>query len=562
MAYKTHIFEDKDILTHDDMNNIIMGIDELKLTMNNMTLVEKTKVIADITDFSINGFMRPAGTINDSGSGYKRTDYIDVSKYDTVKIHVEPRTASVSPAVWFDANKTYISGETASSFEEQDFEYSIPENAVYLVSSTLSNSNVAIYGTYMGIDFGLEDEENNSSSLLSVCYISSTGSDDNDGASKDSPIASFSQAKKILDPKGELIFLAGDYKNFSFDLSYFAKISTIGQVRLLYPKTEFTNASLVSGYSRVYSTPYTGTYNYYLWQMDVPDANTAITVQERHPLQRNRSYRLEHTRIYPVVNIDTSSTDLDGYLTTMENTIDKWTYYMDGTNLYFTCPNASNLSANPIVIPSSTVVKANTNRKVDISGLKVYFAGILTTGLSGMLNNIFAGYTTAAGAIRWDNTFDLILNNCEVAAGTNDGINGHTSGDITCYNCYGHDFSDDGESDHETCHIVQYGGLYEYNGNGCTPASGASGEYYNTIVRHCKPWDWVTDVGGTGFSAQGNEALIHCNGCYAEDCTIGFRYTGTGSFGSFVNCVASNDCTTGFSSGKQINCITLSEQQY
>lgn len=554
MSYSTHIFNDKDILTHDDMNNIISGIDELKLLTNSMSVKEKIKLICEDTDYSIREFMRPAGTVK-VDSAYKRTDYIDISQYDSIIVHGKSASTSVSPAVWFDEDKNYLSGEVAPNTDEQDFEFSVPENAVYVISSSLGSITCSIRGKYMGLD--LDIEVDSSASGLSVCYISASGSDDNDGATVDTPIASFNKAKKILDPNGELIFLEGDYKNFSIDLSYFSKISTIGQVRLLYPKTEFITANLVSGYTKVYSTPYTGTYTSYLWQMDIPDANTAISAEERHPLHRNRTHRLEHTRIYPITQFDSTSTNLSGYLSSMESN-SNYTYYMDGTNLYFTSPNVSDFSTHPIVIPNSTAIKGNTNRKVNISGLKIYFAYVHTTGLSGSLNNIFAGYVVAPGAIRWDNTFNLTLNNCEVAAGTNDGINGHTSGDVSCYNCYGHDFCDDGESDHETCHIVQHGGLYEYNGNGCTPASGASGEYFNTIVRNCGDYLWTTDKDGSGFSSQGVGAGIYCNSCYVSNCEDAYRSTGQDSYGTFINCVADSNCKNPYNGGIKINSITVS----
>ena len=235
---------------------------------------------------------------------------------------------------------------------------------------------------------------------------------------------------------------------------------------------------------------------------------------------------------------------------------------MDGANCYVTAPSGD-FAANPVIIPSSTVLKASEKKHVHISGLKIYFAGILTTNLSGVLDNLTVGYhATTKGAITWDNTFGLTLNNCEAVASTNDGINGHTAGDIACYNCWGHDCSDDGESAHETCHIVQHGGLYEYNGNGCTPASGASGEYINTICRHNNAWDWVSDPAGTGFSAQSTSttagAIMYCIGCYTTGCIIGYRQK-SGSKATFVNCTSKNDATA-FGSGTQINCATFDDE--
>lgn len=525
-----------------------------------------TEQIVSDAGFSIDGFCRPApksGELFGANTGYSRTDYVDISGYDSVTVHCRPRTDSVSPCVWFDADREYISGETASVLEESDFTYEVPEAAVYGIFSSEKTmvSDRTVFGTKTVSLSDVVDRLEKVSSLQRVCYISSNGSDDNDGQTADTPVLTLEQAGKICSGDGELVFLEGDYYNLDFDLSAFAKVSTNGNVRLIYHTGKFTEATPATGYTRVYTVPYTGSYSNYLWQMDVPDANTAIGAEERHPLQRNRTHRLEHTRLYPVTKFDTTSSDPAGFLTTMENTTDKWMYYMDGTNCYFTVPDAD-LAAHPVIIPGKTTLKASEKKHIHIFGLKIYFASILTTNLSGVLDGLTVGYHTASGAIMWDNTFGLTLNNCEAVAGANDGINGHDSGDITCYNCWGHDNADDGESDHETCHIIQYGGLYEYNGNGCTPASGASGEYINTICRNNGAWDWVSDPAGTGFSAQNTSttepALMYCIGCQSAGNKIGFRQKTT-SKATFVNCVSKDD-ETAYGSGTQINCVVEEER--
>lgn len=512
---------------------------------------EVTELVVGDSDFSIDGFCRVNGSFG-SNTGYARTDHVDVSAYDSITVHVRPRSDSVSPCVWFDADKNYISGETAEILTESDYTYEVPDGAVYAIFSsekTVENPRT-VHGTRYVFSPGGAFY-----SAQTTCYISPNGSDDNDGLTADTPVLTLERAKDLLSKDGELIFMEGDYINFSYDLSLFAKVSTVGDARLVYYAERFTEAALVDGYARVYAVPYSGSYSDYLWQFDVPDANTAISEDERHPLQRNRTHRLEHTRMYPVTKFDTTSTDLNGYLTTMEQTTDKWMYYMDGTNCYFTVSD-TDFATHPVIIPSKTTLKASEKRTVSISGLKIYFASILTTNLNGVLDGLTVGYHTDKGVIRWDNTFNLTLNNCEAVAGTNDGINGHTAGDIVCHNCWGHDNADDGESDHEACHIVQYGGLYEYNGNGCTPASGASGEYINTICRNNGEWDWVSDPAGTGFSAQNTSttepAFMYCIGCHSYDNKIGFRQKSS-SKATFINCISKND-ETAFGTGTQINC--------
>lgn len=516
--------------------------------------VERTETIVTNADYTITGFVRPAGTISTS-NGYERTDYVDISEYHTLVVHCKPNSTSVSPVVYYDANKTYIRGETATETIEADFTYSVPSSAVYAIfsSGTVTSRNVVGVRDVSALDLVLEAAD-----IADKVYISPSGSDENDGLTKDTPILTLSKAKKILHSDGELIFLSGEYENFAYDLSSFAKVSTVGEAKLVYYKEKISSATLVDGFTRVYQAPITNkSHTGYLWQHNVNDEATAILLEEKHPLQRNRTHRLRSTRVYLASSFDTTSTTVAEFCATIEATTDKYMYYIDSTNsvVYFSAPNAD-FTTYPIIVPSTTKLTASCERKVDISGLDIMYAAIATQGLSGILNNVKVSYSANTGCIQWDNTFDLILMNCEVAASTNDGINGHYNGDITCFNCWGHDCADDGESDHETCHIIQHGGLYEYNGNGCTPASGASGEYYNCIVRNNGDYPWVTDKDGSGFSSQGVSASIYCIGCLATGCNKGFRCLGTGSTATFINCVSKNN-TADFINGTQFNCATL-----
>ena len=394
----------------------------------------------------------------------------------------------------------------------------------------------------------------------SKVYIAPDGSDDNDGSSIETPIATIAKAREILSPDGELVFLDGDYENIELNLSDFAILSAPGgNARLLYPRVKITEAISISGKISCADVPASlKSFTANIWQQDVPDASTEIKAVERFPVQKGRTHRLENTRIYNVLDFDASSADLSGYLATMESS-ELYMYYLDAANqkLYFSSPS-SDFESYPIVIPSSKILKGTTERKVDISGLKFMYATLLTTGLNGNITNVFVGYTAAAGCIRWDYTYGMTFTECEVAAGKNDGFNGHWAGNVTCFNCWGHDCSDDGESCHEVCRIVQYGGLYEYNGNACTPATGGSAEYYNVTVCNNGDYPWVVDKAGTGFSAQGVAASIFCSNCLSINNTIGYRATGTDTYGIAVNCVSQNDVLA-FSKMTQYNCTVINK---
>ena len=251
MAYTTKVFSEGEVLTHLHMNNIIDGINESqkKLVSGvNIKTINGNSILGegDITiiggdsnltvdyelvgenDYTIlNSFVRPAGTKNDNATSYGRTDFIDITNINTLEIHIHAGSTSVSPVVWYDSNKEYISGETIDIATQLIVKtYTVPENASYAIFSTLlgkgshvnANKNVTLQEY---INILMPDESN----FLNVCYISPNGSDDNDGKTNQTPILTFDKAKKILSPNGELIFMDGDYENFNIDLSYFAKIS-------------------------------------------------------------------------------------------------------------------------------------------------------------------------------------------------------------------------------------------------------------------------------------------------------------------------------------------------
>lgn len=507
-------------ITQEELDEILA---ELKKELSQPTY---SVTLADMDSFTGSGFIRPAGTIS-VGGVYAYTDYIDVSNCITINAHIRASSASVSPAVWYDADKNYISGEkvTVTESTAQDHEIIVPDDAVYARFSTYTQ-----FEEYYVTAISTNAKDDIESEKANKIYLAANGDDSNDGLTKETPIATFDRAKKILDPNGELVLLEGDYESLSVDLGAFSKLTADGNVRLIYNDMKFDSATLVDGYTRVYQASCTSSFTNPLWQHDVPDARTEILMSEKHTLQRHRTYRLLSTRILHVSKVDSTSSDLTGYLTTMENNTENYYYYTDGTNIYFTAPS-SDFANHPIIKASKTALTAKTaNDNVYIRGLNVLYAQIKVTGLKGTIEDVsvLGGYNDAC--INWNDTFNLFLVRCEVAGSDRDGINGHYTGDITCVDCWGHDCLDDGESSHEECRITQFGGLYEYNVNSCTPASGAMGTYYNVIARHST---------NRGFSASGANTIMICNGCVALDTITGFMST-TSAYSTIINCVT--DC--------------------
>ncbi len=128
-------------------------------------------------------------------------------------------------------------------------------------------------------------------------------------------------------------------------------------------------------------------------------------------------------------------------------------------------------------------------------------------------------------------------------------------------NCYGHDNYDDGESCHEYSDVIHNGGLYEYNGNGITPASGGHATCYNVHVRRSGHYPWSTFNEGTGFSAQGTSlddgigTNLVTHNCISENNAIGYRGLSEGGSKAY-GCISKGDGVA-FTNIEQVNCLTL-----
>lgn len=519
-----------------------------------------TVTLATNADYIYPGFIRSTGVESvQEGGTYEYTDYIDISGCTSITVSATYKAEAVSPAVWYDADREYISGETFVGSVNTAFEvtYPVPEGAKYLRSSAYTNADaytVTITGTGTGTGSGTggsggsnESTGTSGTGKLSVVYISPTGADTNSGASAETAVATFGRATALIADDGELIVCEGDYENPSVDLGAFSRITASGAARLIYHTAKFTVATLVDGYTRVYSVAYDTAPNSSLWQHDYPDPRTEIAFADKHPVYRGRTHRMPSTRIVDVTGVDSESTTMDGYLATMEAATDNYLYYYDATGgtLYFTAPSAD-FATYPIIRPARYSIGAKTARKVVIRGLQIFYNSLCTAYLSGSIEDVSVYGAVVGGCIRWDYSRDLVFLRCEGAGADNDGFNGHGSGHVILQDCWGHDCIDDAESCHDNCDITVHGGLFEHCGSGCTPATGGRGEYFGAIVRHCTE---------TGFSAQGVDAVIACNSCVALDIGMAAFNCGENATATFVNCGGRGG--TAFSGGNQYGCYTV-----
>ena len=523
-----------------DINTKVTSINNALYRINNLYTSK---------NFTNVGFIRPAGSTSDNSS-YAYTNYIYIG--DAKEIIITGQfAASASPAVFYDADKKYISGFTSTITQEvATYSIPVPENAKYVITSCatsrLSNFKVDVIFNHL---------VKNSS----ICYISPNGDDSNDGFTPQTPILSCSRAAQILSQEGMLIMMAGDYDYYTLGLDFEITPNILGidHPRIICYQQKIDNAELVDGYTKVYSITkdFRETLNNAVdfWQHDIPDARSIIPAEEAHPLNRNRTYRLPSTRISHVDSIEA-----------IENSTEP-SWYLDGTTFYFSIVEGSSLETNPVIIPiisGSRRYRYGSNNPIDFSikNIAIYYNCLIVDSACGMLDNVEIGMCYSDAVLSADYCESILLRNCNFyavsASSGGDGVNVHNENDsighrsfVTLENCWLHDCADDGESCHGNSNTVHYGSLIEYNGTGVTPAGGGT-TCNNVISRHNGPHSWVNDtVVCAGFSCQSSTSTLTCIGCFSYSNQRGYyctaSETNTQNCFTIINSIAKDNIVSG-----------------
>ena len=286
-----------------------------------------------------------------------------------------------------------------------------------------------------------------------------------------------------------------------------------------------------------------------IFQHEAPDEDTLISADERHPLQRGKTYRCESSKLVRKTSLDDVKS------------ADELSFFYDTDNklLYFKIKNGTNLSDNPIYIPSSANVYGNDGTvKFEMSGIESLYGAISITRCNGgKIMDCAAKYAYGSGAFSMDNSIGLELVRCEAARAfsgstVGDGFNAHSTTasidtdskrtTITMINCWSHDNNDDGHSDHEGCEVTIIGGLFENNvKGGLTPSYGAHDKYMGCYVRN--------NVGGgiyyVGTASDGGiGGQTECFNCVSEGNSWNYEVKGgTQSQPNkliLVNCISIN----------------------
>lgn len=401
-----------------------------------------------------------------------------------------------------------------------------------------------------------------------VVYVDAVnGNDANPGTTENAALATFAAAfaKTGVDTT---IVLIGDtterlnIKSKSNQRSV-RLIGKRGLVNRIICGTKIDTGTLVAGTTNVYQTPlasFSTATQFQLYQHEVFDENTLIPDDERHPLQRGKTYRCDSTKITRVTSLDAVKTSPDY----------TFFYDTDAQMLYVKIKEGTTLAANPVYIPGGSGISGNDGSVAfEMVNIECWYGSIsLRLCHGGRAIDCAAKYAFGGGAWSWDAAIGLELIRCEATrafsgSGTGDGFNAHsTTTDpalakhtvATMINCWSHDNNDDGYSAHERCETTIIGGLFEYNVKaGLTPAFGCHDTIYNAYCRK-QVNSGIALVGSATAAEGGRGSQIFVIGCICENNKNNFYVSGDVSgidenFGKFVNCVSLNGTQYGYLCG-------------
>lgn len=401
-----------------------------------------------------------------------------------------------------------------------------------------------------------------------VVYVDAVnGNDTNPGTTERAALATFAAAfaKTGVDTTIVLIGDTNERLNIKTKTNQRSVrlIGKRGLVNRIICGTKIDTGTLVAGTTNVYQTPlssFSTATQFQLYQHEVFDENTLIPDDERHPLQRGKTYRCDSTKITRVTSLDAVKTS-EGYT---------FFYDTDAQMLYVKIKEGTTLATNPVYIPGGSGISGNDGSVAfEMVNIECWYGSIsLRFCHGGRAIDCAAKYAFGGGAWSWDAAIGVELIRCEAArafsgSSTGDGFNAHsTTTDpalakhtvATMIDCWSHDNNDDGYSDHERCETTIIGGLFEYNvKSGLTPAYGCHDTIYNAYCRK-QVNNGIALVGSATAAEGGRGSQIFVIGCICENNTNNYYVSGETSgndenFGKFVNCISLNGSKYGYLCG-------------
>lgn len=401
-----------------------------------------------------------------------------------------------------------------------------------------------------------------------VVYVDAVnGNDTNPGTTESAALATFAAAFSKTGVDTTIILIGDTTERLNIKTKSNQRsvrlIGKRGLVNRIICGTKIDSGTLVAGTTNVYQTPlssFSAADHFQLFQHEVFDESTLIPDNERHPLQRGKTYRCDSTKITRVTSLDAVKTS-EGYT---------FFYDTDAQMLYVKIKEGTTLATNPVYIPGGSGISGNDGSVAfEMVNIECWYGSIsLRFCHGGRAIDCAAKYAFGGGAWSWNEAIGVELIRCEAArafsgSSTGDGFNAHSITTdqalakhtvATMIDCWSHDNNDDGYSDHERCETTIIGGLFEYNVKaGLTPAYGCHDTIYNAYCRkHVN--SGIALVGSATAAEGGRGSQIFVIGCICENNANNYYVSGDKSgkdenFGKFVNCISLNGSKYGYLCG-------------
>lgn len=414
----------------------------------------------------------------------------------------------------------------------------------------------------------IKHETTVNTTTAAVVYVDAVnGNDTNPGTTESAALATFAAAFSKTGVDTTIILIGDTTERFNIKTKSNQRsvrlIGKQGLVNRIICGTKIDSGTLVAGTTNVYQTPLSSFLNadrFQLFQHEVFDESTLIPDNERHPLQRGKTYRCDSTKITRVTSLDDVKAS-EGYT---------FFYDEDAQMLYVKIKEGTTLATNPVYIPGGSGISGNDGSVAfEMVNIECWYGSIsLRFCHGGRAIDCAAKYAFGGGAWSWEAAIGVELIRCEATrafsgSSTGDGFNAHstTTGPAlakhtvaTMIDCWSHDNNDDGYSDHERCETTIIGGLFEYNVKaGLTPAFGCQDTIYNAYCRK-QVNNGIALVGGATAEEGGRGSQIFVIGCICENNKNNFYVSGDKSvndenFGKFVNCISLNGTQYGYLCG-------------
>lgn len=420
---------------------------------------------------------------------------------------------------------------------------------IFYGSKTIATSANVLFETPTTGGMGLPD----------VVYVDAVNGDDtNPGTTEGAALATFAAAFSKTGVDTTIILIGDTTERLNIKTKSNQRsvrlIGKRGLVNRIICGTKIDSGTLVAGTTNVYQTPlssFSTVARFQLFQHEVFDESTLIPDNERHPLQRGKTYRCDSTKITRVGSLDAVKTS-EGYT---------FFYDTDAQMLYVKIKEGTTLAANPVYIPGGSGIFGNDGSVAfEMVNIECWYGSILLRSChGGRAIDCAAKYALGDGAWSWDAAIGVELIRCEAARALSDSTTGNgfnansTTTDpalakhtvATMIDCWGHDNNDSGYSDHERCETTIIGGLFEYNvRGGITTAYGGHDTIYNAYCRK-QTDNGIALVKSAKAEEGGRGSQIFAIGCICENNKVNYYVSGDKSgadenFGKFVNCVSLN----------------------